>query len=122
MASRLQWEARPLQSSGNGAGLHGAARRGRREIDVELEPRAQDSPGLAGVSVSVADGFCLSLDRGPGGLRAHRRSSDGRESSWRVLGASRGEGGILGEGVRQALLRDPTYGPALGAALDFRPV
>jgi hypothetical protein len=36
-----------------------------------------------------------------------------------VLGASRGEGGILGEGVRQALLRDPTYGPALGAAREL---
>jgi hypothetical protein len=33
-----------------------------------------------------------------------------------VLGASRGEGGILGEGVRQGLLRDPTYRPALAAA------
>jgi hypothetical protein len=32
------------------------------------------------------------------------------------MGASRGEGGILGEGVRQALLRDPTYRPALAAA------
>ena len=34
-----------------------------------------------------------------------------------MLGASRGEAGILGEGVRQALLRDPTYGPALRRAL-----
>ena len=33
-----------------------------------------------------------------------------------MLGASRGEAGILGEGVRQALLRDPTYKPALAAA------
>jgi hypothetical protein len=33
-----------------------------------------------------------------------------------VLGASRGEAGILGEGIRQALLRDPTYGPALRTA------
>ena len=32
------------------------------------------------------------------------------------MGASRGEGGILGEGVRQALLRDPTYRPALQSA------
>jgi hypothetical protein len=32
------------------------------------------------------------------------------------MGASRGEQGILGEGIRQALLRDPTYGPALEAA------
>jgi hypothetical protein len=32
------------------------------------------------------------------------------------MGASRGEPGILGEGIRQALLRDPTYRPALDAA------
>ena len=32
------------------------------------------------------------------------------------MGASRGEAGILGEGIRQALLRDPTYRPALAAA------
>ena len=44
---------------------------------------------------------------------------DGDEREWQVLGASRGEGGILGEGVRQALLRDPTYGPALGAAQEL---
>jgi hypothetical protein len=46
---------------------------------------------------------------------AARRSRDGTEHRWTVLGASRGEGGILGEGVRQALLRDPTYNPALEA-------
>ena len=40
----------------------------------------------------------------------------GGESAWTVLGASRGEAGILGEGIRQALLRDPTYRPALAAA------
>jgi hypothetical protein len=33
-----------------------------------------------------------------------------------VLGASRGEAGILGEGIRQALLRDPTYAPAVRCA------
>ena len=32
---------------------------------------------------------------------------------------SRGEGGILGEGIRQALLRDPTYKPALAAAFEL---
>ena len=45
-----------------------------------------------------------------------RRERDGTERTWTVMGASRGEGGILGEGVRQALLRDPTYRPALGCA------
>ena len=57
----------------------------------------------------------MSLDRGPGGLRAVRRARDGEEQAWTVMGASRGEAGILGEGVRQALLRDPTYKPALEA-------
>ena len=38
-----------------------------------------------------------------------------------MLGASRGEGGILGEGIRQALLRDPTYGLALDAARELCP-
>jgi hypothetical protein len=32
------------------------------------------------------------------------------------MGASRGEAGILGEGIRQALLRDKMYAPALAAA------
>ncbi len=44
-----------------------------------------------------------------------RRARDGEEHAWTVMGASRGEAGILGEGVRQALLRDPTYKPALEA-------
>mgnify|MGYP000916880390 CR=1 FL=1 len=47
------------------------------------------------------------------GAKRHR---DGTETEWTVLGSSRGEGGILGEGIRQALLRDRTYGPALAAA------
>jgi hypothetical protein len=68
------------------------------------------------VTVEIASGEAVSLDRAPGGLKAVRRARDGSEQSWTVLGASRGEGGILGEGVRQALLRDPTYRPALACA------
>ena len=48
-----------------------------------------------------------------------RRDREGKEQVWTVLGASRGEAGILGEGVRQALLRDPTYKPALSAAREL---
>ena len=66
--------------------------------------------------IGTQTGIFLSLDRGQGGLSAKRRLRDGRESRYVVLGASRGETGILGEGIRQALLRDPTYGPALSAA------
>jgi glucose-6-phosphate dehydrogenase assembly protein OpcA len=88
-------------------------------VAVSLREVAQEAPGLAGVTLTTRDGFSLSLDRGRGGLRARRRRRSGEETSWRVLGASRGEGGILGEGVRQALLRDPTYGPALAAAREL---
>ena len=46
----------------------------------------------------------------------HARTADGGDHQWTILGASRGERGVLGEGIRQALLRDPTYAPALAAA------
>ena len=84
-------------------------------MKIHLDPVIQDAPGLAGVTIETAGGESVSLDRAPGGLTAVRRSRDGSELTWTVLGASRGEGGILGEGVRQALLRDPTYKPALQA-------
>jgi hypothetical protein len=73
-------------------------------------------PGLAGVEIETASGMTIGLSRGPGGLTAHRRDRHGKDSSWTVLGASRGEAGILGEGIRQALLRDPAYAAALERA------
>jgi glucose-6-phosphate dehydrogenase assembly protein OpcA len=115
LASRLHWHVEPLQSR-NGAGLHGAiGDQSGGEVEIKLEPVDQAVPGLAGLTVSCDERFSFSLDRGHGGLTAHQRTAQG-EQTWRVLGASRGEGGILGEGVRQALLRDPTYAPALEAA------
>jgi glucose-6-phosphate dehydrogenase assembly protein OpcA len=115
LATRLGWEPGELMSR-NGT-LHGRARTRRGEVELKLEQDPQQSaPGLAGLTVETASGMSLSLDRGPGGLAAHRRMRDGRESRWTVMGASRGEAGILGEGIRQALLRDPTYRPALSAA------
>ena len=94
---------------------HARARRG--EVTLRLEEVEQPgAPGLAGVTIEMASGRSVSLDRGPGGLKSVRRARDGKEQVWTVLGASRGEAGILGEGVRQALLRDPTYKPALSAA------
>jgi glucose-6-phosphate dehydrogenase assembly protein OpcA len=120
LSSRLGWAPERL-SSRNGDGLHGKLKVGhRRQVQLELQPFDQQAPGLAGVTVSWSEGT-LSLDRGKGGLQAHESLSDARELAWQILGASRGEGGILGEGVRQALLRDPTYGPALHSALELRP-
>jgi hypothetical protein len=83
-------------------------------VSLVLEPdEDQAVPGLAGVEIGTSSGMSIALDRGPGGLIARRRDRKGHEQTWTVLGASRGEGGILGEGIRQALLRDPAYRRAL---------
>jgi glucose-6-phosphate dehydrogenase assembly protein OpcA len=114
LASRLGWEPGALLSQ-NGS-LYGRATSRRQDVQLRLEPEPHmSSPGLAGITVETASGMAISLDRGEGGLSAARRTRD-RESSWTVLGASRGEAGILGEGIRQALLRDPAYRPSLSAA------
>ena len=117
LSSRLGWK--PAGLVRHGGALTGTARGRRGDVHVKLEPVSQDVPGLSGVSIETADGATLRLDRGPGGLAARRRGRDGQERAWTVLGASRGEGGILGEGIRQALLRDPTYQPALRCAQAF---
>jgi len=115
MASRLGWEIAPFAAR-DGA-LEGAARAGDRDVAVRLHAAPElQVRGLAGLTLATASGRRLALDRGPGGLHARRRDPDGREREWTILGASRGESGILGEGIRQALLRDPTYRPALKAA------
>jgi glucose-6-phosphate dehydrogenase assembly protein OpcA len=113
LASRLGWRPGPLSRRGDQ--LTGQCRARRGEVTLALLPEEMGAPGLGGVTIEMSSGEAVSLDRGPGGLRAARRTRDGKEQSWTVLGASRGEAGILGEGVRQALLRDPTYKPALEA-------
>jgi glucose-6-phosphate dehydrogenase assembly protein OpcA len=115
LASRLNWQPHALTRR-NGA-REGKLRARRGDVHVRLESSDDLSvPGLAGVTLETAHGYAVTLERGPGGLTAHRRTRDGSEQRWTVLGASRGERGILGEGVRQALLRDPTYRPALECA------
>ena len=109
--SRLNWPAAPLHRDGKG---HADGRLG--EVDVALDSVGQNVPGLAGLTLTLRDGSSLSLDRGPGGLHASERDADGAERTWRLLGASRGEGGILGEGIRQSLVGDPVYGEALRCA------
>ncbi len=119
LASRLGWKTSKFELTSRGC-LKGTAQDGDRRIVIELETVDQDARGLGGVTVAW-DGDCsLSLDRSEGGLCARERHH-GEERVWKVLGASRGEGGILGEGVRQALLRDPTYGPSLNLAQDLCP-
>ena len=115
LASALGWEPGSLLEQGGS--MHGNAHGRRQDVQLRLEPDAtMNAPGLAGIHVETASGMSIALDRGAGGLRARRRTRDGKESTWTVMGASRGEAGILGEGIRQALLRDPTYKRALATA------
>jgi glucose-6-phosphate dehydrogenase assembly protein OpcA len=114
LASRLDWKPGALHHARSQWRGHATTR--RHDIKITLDPVEQNAPGLAGVTLELASGEAVALDRSPGGLRAMRRDRDGTERAWTVMGASRGEAGILGEGVRQALLRDPTYRPALAQA------
>jgi glucose-6-phosphate dehydrogenase assembly protein OpcA len=111
----LDWK--PGSMVGQNGTMHGAAESRRQEVKLRLEPdETMNAPGLAGITIETASGHSISLDRGAGGLAAKRSDRKGREWEWTVMGASRGEAGILGEGIRQALLRDKSYGPALKAA------
>jgi glucose-6-phosphate dehydrogenase assembly protein OpcA len=120
LCAQLGW--RPEALTRHGDLLRGRARARRGEVELRLEPvDDMSAPGLAGIETRSDLGTLLALERGEGGLTARRREpaprgSDTYEHVWTVLGASRGEPGILGEGIRHALLRDPTYKPALAAA------
>ena len=115
LATRLGWRPASLTGS-DGGGRLGRLRARRGEIRICLTPIDLSSPGLGGVTIETAAGEAVSLDRAPGGLRSLRRGRDGSESAWTVLGASRGERGILADGVRHALVSDSIYPPALQAA------
>ena len=109
--SRLGWPAQPLHRDGKG---HADGQMG--EVSVTLDSVGQNVPGLSGLTLTLRDGSSLSLDRGPGGLQATERDGAGVERTWRLLGASRGESGILGEGIRQSLIGNPIYAQALRCA------
>ncbi len=118
LASRLSWQPKRLVA--HDGSMTGKAHASRQDVELRLQEAPELAvPGLEGLTIETAAGHMLRLDRGPGGLRARfagggRDRGHGRE--WTIPGASRGETGVLGEGIRQALLRDPTYLPALRAA------
>ena len=118
LGSRLGWRPEVLHRTGQG--LAGSVT-GSEEVELRLEPTQQEVRGLAGITVEADGGLRLSLDRAAGGLSVREQAHGGDERSWTMLGASRGERGIVGEGIRQALLRDPTYRPALEFARELIP-
>jgi glucose-6-phosphate dehydrogenase assembly protein OpcA len=120
LSSRLGWKVSQLALEGTG--LTGHAEANRRAVAIHLEQAPeQEVRGLESVVISTSSGRRLRLRRGAGGLRVRSRNTHGEEHEWTILGASRGESGILGEGIRQALLRDPTFRPALSAAETMTP-
>ncbi len=113
LASRLGWQLAQLSQDSAGTRT-GRAHTRRQDVALRLQAdRTMSMRGLAGMEIETANGRWLRLDRGAGGLRARYRGPRQNDREWTILGASRGEGGILGEGIRQALLRDGTYRPAL---------
>jgi glucose-6-phosphate dehydrogenase assembly protein OpcA len=121
LSSRLGWTPEALLIAPSGAMRGAAGGAASQRIELGFEPVNLAVRGIAGVTVASGSGFSLSLDRAAGGMVAREMKPATGLREWRILGASRGEGGILGEGVRQALLRDPTYLPSLAAARSFEP-
>ena len=87
---------------GGGSRAAGAGPRGTHAEDL-LRARARDGPWPRRPARALAK-------------RRRAKSANGRSPEPRA-----GEAGILGEGIRQALLRDPTYVPALTAARAMLP-
>jgi hypothetical protein len=123
LASRLGWHPSPLVAlGGEQTELSGKVASRRQDVSICLQAEPELTvPGLAGLTLETAAGRSLSLNRGPGGLAARETTPRGDTREWTVLGASRGEGGILGEGIRQSLLRDGTYTAAVRAARGMAP-
>jgi hypothetical protein len=114
LCSRLGWA--PARLSGVRGSLSGRADAGSRAVRIKLQAVNMEPPGLDGVTIEMVSGTAVSLDRATGGLRTTRRGPRGHQRVGILFGASRGEAGIVGEGLRQALLHDGTYRPALRCA------
>ena len=115
LSSRLDWQTGRLVA--HEGELLGRSHAARQDVSVRLQVAPElEVPGLESLTIETAAGHSLHLGRGPGGLRARFAGAEEEQREWTIPGASRGETGVLGEGIRQALLRDPTYLPALEAA------
>lgn len=113
LGDRLGWSAE-LGRTRDAAGA---------EVGLRLSPADVGVQGLAGATLTARGGAVFSLDRGRGGLRAGRTdvyASAGEHTStdrrWTVLGASRGEAGVLGRALRRTLVPDDGYIGALATA------
>jgi glucose-6-phosphate dehydrogenase assembly protein OpcA len=119
LAARLQWQVHVLEADSGGT-LSGQATGPAGRIEIAFQDDAtMPVPGLAGLSIETSSGLSLDLNRASGGLRAVRMQADGSSSQWTVIGASRGEDGILAHGLAHGTLPDDLFRPALEAACGF---
>ena len=121
LASRLDWDRARLEG---GIGMltgtvARARRRGRRSRCARSSRSRRASSGSPSPARRGRRWRCSAASAASTRPSA---AATAQQREWKILGASRGEGGILGEGVRQALLRDPTYVGALDAARELCPV
>lgn len=119
LAARLGWNVDQLDCSAAGR-KSCSARSEQGPIELSFEDdQSMPVPGLAGLTIESSSGMQLSLNRGSGGLRAERTLPGGATHGWTMIGASRGEDGILATGVAHALLPDELFRPALECACAF---
>jgi glucose-6-phosphate dehydrogenase assembly protein OpcA len=113
LADRLHWTPE-----------HGRTRDAAgEEVALRLSPVDVGVQGLAGATLTSRDGAVFALDRHRGGLRASRTDvydavgeHTSTERHWTVLGASRGEAGVLSSALRRTLVPDDGYIGALATA------
>jgi glucose-6-phosphate dehydrogenase assembly protein OpcA len=118
LASRLEWKVTPLEPVNND--LVGSANAGSNKIEISLIPESQEGqPGFVSLQIDFSDSMRLTFQRGRGGLRSTRTDADGRSEELVLLGAKHSEATILAEAIRQALIGDQIYKPALIAARNL---
>jgi glucose-6-phosphate dehydrogenase assembly protein OpcA len=120
LGSRLSWKPRPLFP--HDGTLHAKLRGRRQHVELHLGVAGgQVPPGLESVTIETASAATISLRRNPGGFAAARRAPRGDERDWIVLGGFPDEHRVLGDGIRQTLLRDPAYEDALALTEELLP-
>lgn len=118
LASRLGWKVKPL--SHKDGHLVGTANANDHRIEIELlSESSEGQPGLVSLAIDFAAGMQFAFERGKGGLRSIRTTPDKGREQIVLLGAKHSEATILAEAIRQALIGDAVYKPALTAARSF---
>ena len=88
---------------------------GAPALEADAEVRA---PGITRIGLTSGSGRSVVIERARRGLLVRERPPDGTERRWTAGGPARGEGLVLGDGIRSALLPDPAFAAALTRSSD----